>query len=140
MVGNCHLIRWHAPPTLDDVRAVTAEVRALARRAGEPLVCIAVIPAAVDPPTDDARRAMTADLEVLLDVASSITFVIEGAGFKALLIRSVVTALILMSSRRAKMKIHSTLASAIEDARAFTSVSTDEILRVARSADVARDE
>ncbi len=106
VLGNLHVLRWLRAPGIVEVQNVTREVERFAKSLGGPIICVAIIPAEVEPPSDDARKRMLEDLERLLKVSASVHFVIEGSGFKHVMLRSVVTGLILVAGRRGRIFVH----------------------------------
>jgi hypothetical protein len=131
--GNVHIVRWLRAPALEDVQTVTREVERTAASLGRTLVCIAIIPGDVEPPSDDARKRMLGDLDRLVAVSESIHFVIEGSGFKHVMLRSVVTGLILVAGRRGRIFVHSTLDEALREAGSGLTLAAGEIRHAARA-------
>lgn len=133
VIGNLHLLRWLRAPSVVEVARVTSDVEKLGRRLGVPLVCIGIVPGEVDPPGDDARRRMLADLEKLMRVSESVHFVVEGSGFKHVMLRSVVTGLILVAGRRGRIFVHLSVEDALREVCDVVSVPTATILATARA-------
>jgi len=133
LIGNLHVLRWLRAPSLIDVQNVTREVERIARTQGKSLVCVAIVPADVDPPGDDARKRMLDDLARLLNVSESIHFVIEGSGFKHVMLRSVVTGLILVAGRRGRIFVQGTLEEALRECGDVLTLPVATILATARA-------
>ncbi len=113
LIENVHMVRWLHTPTVFEVRAVSKDVDRAYRTVGGPLVCVAVVPAGVDPPTDHARQLMMEELERLMKVSRAVHFVIEGSGFRHVMLRSVVTGLIMVAGRRGRILVNASLEEAL---------------------------
>ncbi len=133
VIGNLHILRWYRAPSLIDVQTVTREVERTAAALDRSLVCIAIIPSNVDPPSDDARKRMLDDLDRLLAISESIHFVIEGSGFKHVMLRSVVTGLILVAGRRGRIFVHSSADEAFHEAASLLTQPVASVVSVARA-------
>ncbi len=133
VMGNLHVLRWLRSPTLADVQVVTREIERFGKTLGKPIVCVAIIPGSVEPPADDARKRMLDDLERLLKISDSVHFVIEGSGFKHVMLRSVVTGLILVAGRRGRIFVHGNLEDALRECGDLLTLPAATILASARA-------
>lgn len=106
--GRLHVVRW-ATPELADVDPVAYEVRWAHQETKQPVVCVAVISADAEPPSDEVRAAMARNLPILLSSAEHLYFVVEGQGFRHSVMRSVLAAFILFGRERGKVTVHADL-------------------------------
>jgi hypothetical protein len=139
VIGNVHIVRWMRAPSLEDVQTVTRDVEKTALSLGRSLVCIAIVPNDVEPPSDDARKRMLGDLDRLVAVSESIHFVIEGSGFKHVMLRSVVTGLILVAGRRGRIFVHSTFDEALREAAPVLSLPIVDVVAAAKTHGLVTD-
>ncbi len=137
--GNLHVLRWCSAPTLPDVQTVTREVEKFAKTVEKPIVCVAIVPGDVEPPADDARKRMIDDLERLLKVSDSVHFVIEGSGFKHVMLRSVVTGLLLVAGRRGRIFVHNSFTEAVRERGDLLTMPTATILASVRARGLLTD-
>src|SRR5436309_2125815 len=87
LIGNAFVVRWKRAPNVLEVNAVLRDIVAAAQ-GQKNLVCMAIVPGTVNPPEDEARRQMMANTEKILAVADAMHFVVEGSGFKHVMLRS----------------------------------------------------
>jgi hypothetical protein len=106
--GRLHVVRW-STPELADVDPVAYEVRWAHQELRRPVVCVAVISADAEPPTDEVRAAMSRNLPTLLSCAEHLYFVVEGQGFRHSVMRSVLATFILFGRERGKVTVHADL-------------------------------
>ena len=106
VTGNLHVVRWLRTPSIIDLDAVTREIEIAAVRNGTSMVSVSIISPEVDPPAGDVRKRMADGLQRLLKPCDSVHCVIEGSGFKHVLLLSVVTSLVLVAGHRKQMFVH----------------------------------
>jgi hypothetical protein len=133
LIGNAYVVRWQRAPSVMEVNELLREIIAAASSHGKTLVCIAIVPGSVNPPEDEARRQMMANTEKILAVAQAMHFVIEGSGFKHVMLRSVVTGLILVSGRRGKIVVHNSFDEAARAAGPTLSMPVTSLVSLARA-------
>ncbi len=133
LMGNAFVVRWQRAPTVMEVNALLQEIIAAAAAHDKPLVAIAIVPGSVNPPEDEARRQMMTNTEKILAVAEAMHFVIEGSGFKHVMLRSVVTGLILVSGRRGKIVVHNSFDEAARTAGPSLTMPVTNLVSLARA-------
>lgn len=133
LIGNTFVVRWQRAPSVIEVNDLLREILAAAAGYGKKLVCIAIVPGKVNPPEDEARRQMMVNTEKILAVADTTHFVVEGSGFKHVMLRSVVTGLILVSGRRGKIQVHNSFDEAARTAGASLSMPVASLVAHARA-------
>lgn len=106
--GRLHVVRW-GTPELADVDRIAYEVSLAFQEVGRPLLCVAVISADADPPSDEVRAAMSRNMPRLLAVTEHLHFVVEGQGFRHSVMRSVLTGFILFGKERGRLSVHDDL-------------------------------
>ena len=131
-IGNAFVVRWKRAPTVLEVNALLREVISAASNQKN-LLCMAIVPGTVNPPEDEARRQMMANTEKILAVAEAMHFVIEGSGFKHVMLRSVVTGLILVSGRRGRIVVHNSFDDAARAAGPSLTIPVSMLVTSARS-------
>ncbi|HEY2365516.1 MAG TPA: hypothetical protein VGH87_03980 [Polyangiaceae bacterium] len=132
LIGNAFVVRWKRAPTVIEVNNLLREV-VQAARGQKNLLCMAIVPGTVNPPEDEARRQMMANTEKILAVADAMHFVIEGSGFKHVMLRSVVTGLILVSGRRGRIVVHNSFDDAARAAGPSLTVPVAQLVSTARA-------
>jgi len=132
LIGNAFVVRWRRAPTVIEVNNLLREVIAAAQ-SQKHLICMAIVPGSVNPPEDEARRQMMANTEKILAVAEAMHFVIEGTGFKHVMLRSVVTGLILVSGRRGRIVVHNSFDEAARSAGPTLTIPVAQLISAARS-------
>jgi hypothetical protein len=132
LIGNAFVVRWKRAPTVIEVNNLLREVVAAAQTQKN-LVCMAIVPGTVNPPEDEARRQMMANTEKILAVAEAMHFVIEGSGFKHVMLRSVVTGLILVSGRRGRIVVHNSFDDAARGAGPSLTIPVTQLVSSART-------
>jgi len=132
LIGNAFVVRWQRAPTVNEVNTLLREVMSAASTQ-KTLVCMAIVPGSVNPPEDEARRQMMTNTEKMLTVAEAMHFVIEGSGFKHVMLRSVVTGLILVSGRRGRIVVHNTFDDAARSAGPTLSIPVATLVASARA-------
>ncbi len=136
LIGNAFVVRWKRAPTVIEVNNLLREV-VQAAHGQKNLLCMAIVPGTVNPPEDEARRQMMANTEKILAVAEAMHFVIEGSGFKHVMLRSVVTGLILVSGRRGRIVVHNSFDDAARAAGPSLTVPVAQLVSTARTQKLA---
>ena len=132
LIGNALVVRWNRTPNAIDLNVLLHEVM----HAGESqqnIVCMGIVPDTVNPLEDEARRQMMVNAAKIFSVADAMHFVIEGTGFKHVMLRSVVTGLILVSGRRGNIAVHSSFEDAARSAAPSLSVPVAQLVSSARA-------
>jgi hypothetical protein len=132
LIGNALVVRWNRTPNAVDLNVLLSEVM----QAGESqqnIVCMGIVPDTVNPPEDEARRQMMVNTAKIFAVADAMHFVIEGSGFKHVMLRSVVTGLILVSGRRGRIVVHNSFEDAARSAGPSLAVPVAQLIASARA-------
>lgn len=129
LVGNLYVVRW-VEATLPDVAAVEDEVAAAKAAAGRiQLHGLAIVPITTPPPNDDVRKAMSRSMSKLLDHIETMHTVIEGSGFKHTILRSAMTGIVLVSGKRGRVFVHSTIDEALHSLSGLVGTTATELRR-----------
>lgn len=100
------LLVWEAGPTLEAIELVNEILEPYAER-GDAIDFIAVIPTESDYPSEDARRKLA---EAMRSPAiRNIALVTHGKGFRASIVRSILSSISLMTRKSIPQKVVSTL-------------------------------
>lgn len=131
VVDRIIFVRWR-DATHADVPRVLADVQRAAAQARGALYGVAIVPADAAVPDDDIRKAMSRNLPELFKCVETMHFVVEGVGFRLAIVRSVIAALVFLSSaHRGKLQVHNTVDSALAQIKGLRT-STVDILERAR--------
>jgi hypothetical protein len=114
-VDRVYFVRW-SEPTKEDVAQLMRELPAHRKAVGRPLLFIAVLPEDATVPGPLVRRALDDGFAKAFEYCEHFYFVVEGIGFKHTILRSVLTANILVSGRRGKMHIVSSVGDLVSKA------------------------
>lgn len=112
VMDRVHVIRW-LTPTYVDVEAVRLEIIAAHKAAGRPLLGICIISDDIPPPDERSRQAMMNSMQDIISRSDVVHFVVEGAGFKNSIMRSVVAGILLIGGKRGKAQVHNTVEQAL---------------------------
>src|SRR5262249_15414547 len=104
-VDSIFVVRWQVPE-LWDLGLIQSGVIDAHKKNGEPVLYLAIIPADCPAPSPEVRSEMTRSMDVLLEHCSRMYFVIEGTGFKHSMLRSVLSTILLVSSKRGRCSVH----------------------------------
>jgi len=107
-VGRLHVVRWQTPE-LPDVDRVAYEVGLAFHEVKQPLICVAVVSADADPPSEEVRAAMSKGMPRILAATEHLHFVVEGQGFRHSVMRSVLAGFILFGKERGRFSVHEDL-------------------------------
>jgi hypothetical protein len=110
--GRVMLAVW-GRPEMDDIVACRAAVSSLHKQCG-PVVFISRVPSNEAAPDDQVRDAITELLGEFMSDLASFHAVLEGRGFFAAAKRTVLATVFLMTGKRLKYHVHSTLDQVLE--------------------------
>jgi len=120
-------VRWKEQCDAQDVPLIKRSVESASREIGaDRLVYISLIPIGVPPPDARTRAALRDGTVHARERCASVHIVIEGAGLRRALIRSISAGLLLAT--RASFLIHADVRSALEAAAQTVAMDIDEIL------------
>jgi len=111
------VVRWGVPDQ-GDFASIGGEVERLHRRAGCPLIYVAIMPADLPNLDESARKGLLELTERVLPLCETLVIVIEARGFKGAIARSAMTAITLLTRRHDKLRIVDSIDAAIELVRA----------------------
>lgn len=132
VVDRVYMVRWDSP-TLADSQAVLKEVQDLSRSQQRPLLCVVIIPETCKPPADEVRQHHRENMESFLASLELLQIVVEGSGFKSSILRSAVTSILFISSKRPKVKVYKAMEEAIEVLRDRIRIPIETLMLAARS-------
>jgi hypothetical protein len=115
-VSNLFIVRWGAPERGDceQIQRKLAEVRV---RSDKPLVYLSIMPAD-SPALDEAQRRVLAELtEAVLPHCAHLSMVVEARGVRGAILRSAMTAVILLSRRHDTLAVVDSIEAALERTR-----------------------
>ncbi len=107
LIGNLILVRWSAPPELEDNQSILDEVRAARQRVGRDLVLCNIVSDATAAPSAEVREASTRMTPQLLAACDSMHLVLEGDGVVRSLLRTIIRAMILAGRTGGRVALHS---------------------------------
>ena len=113
LVDRLFVVRWIGTPTTDDLASQLREVRAASQAAGHMVVYVAVVPRDMPPLTGPVRTELMRLAPELLKYCHAVYNVIEGTGFAATLLRSMVAGMVFASNVRGKAHVHATVDSVL---------------------------
>ena len=126
------MVRWGMPEAAD-CEEIKHKVPAIRERAGRQLVYIAVMPESL-PKLEEPERELLMDLtEAVLPACEKLMIVMEGEGFRAAIIRSAVTALMLLTRRTNALRVVDTLETALEQTEPWLPKDRRALARVVQA-------
>ena len=128
---NFFMVRWGVPEVAD-CEEIKARIPALRERAGKPLVYIAVMPADLPKLEDDHRKILMDLTEAVLPACHKLIIVMEGTGFRAAILRSAMTAVMLLTRRHDTLRVVDSLDVALELTDPWLPTDRRAIARVMR--------
>lgn len=128
-IGSVYVLRWQEP-TKQDLVLILDEIAQAHKDCGEKVVYLGIVGEESPPPDDDVRKAMTSTFNDLQEHCSTSHLVIEGRGFRNVMLRSIATGVFLVSGNRTT-HMHDTVASAL-DKMALPAAQKEELLRKGR--------
>jgi hypothetical protein len=114
-IDRVFFVKW-SEPTMEDVARVLAELDRATRKASKPLIFLAVIPEDCVPPPPFVRKALDRAMARTCVICDSVHFIVEGGGFKHTILRTILAANILATSRRGKVFVSSSAEEAVDRA------------------------
>jgi hypothetical protein len=93
-------------PTKADIDRVVDELKAVAAKAGEPVVYIARVPSQAPPPDADVRQYTNSKMPECAALCSSYHVALEGSGFFAAVKRAVLAGLFQVAWRKGAFFMH----------------------------------
>ena len=99
VIDKVYVLRWK-DPVLTDIDKILLEVKAAHERSGGKVAYFAIADEESNPPDDDTRAAIMKTIDDLREYCHSIVLVLEGRGFRHVLMRSIATGVFLVSGNR----------------------------------------
>lgn len=122
-VDEFFFVKW-VIPEVSDAEKIVADVRRHSEERGGLVRYIAIIGAAIDPPSEEVRASMKENIDALLKYCESLHLVVEGKGFRRAMVRSIGTGIFLLSKNRGRTFAHDTVEHALERAGADSAQAT----------------
>ncbi len=122
-------VRWKEQCQVGDVTEIRRLTEIAHEQAGDELVYVAIIPVEVKPPDTEARAALREGIDHSSLHCRSVHIVIEGAGMRRALIRSISAGLLLATRKTSHgFHIHVTVQEALATAAAVVALDGPAIL------------
>jgi hypothetical protein len=139
-IGPLCAVIWRGDVTRERFELQRAGLEGVVRRNGTRAAFLCVVEPDVKPPTDELRKASSDMIESHHGLLSCVATVIEGAGFKAALTRSVLSSIALLMHRRTTpISFCATVSEAIPWIARHTEVDSFDMLRGVDSLRSRRD-
>lgn len=136
LVDKVYVVRW-IQPNLADAQRVLAELESASKTLGGALIFIGIADQHTKPPDEDVRRIFSQNTDRILQMCQSIHMVIEGTGFRIAVLRSVATSIFMLSGKRNKIHISTTLREALGKVAAQLGSTPDVLVRHLRERQIA---
>ena len=131
-VGNVFFTRWQSAQATD-INKILWEVSKAHATVGKLMVFVSIAPPEAEPPTAEVRQAFSASLKSLNEHLCMNIMVIEGDGLRKSLVRTIASAMILISGEGGKSAIVDNVGDALTRAKAHIADPADSILQRARA-------
>jgi hypothetical protein len=132
LLGRVFLASWESGVvTREDALSIPQEVKKAGSSSGKPLVYIAIFAPTIPPPTDEVRKLMAQHMDGMLKVCSSMHLVFEGTGFRQTVQRMAMVSIMMLSGKRGRVFISSSIKEAVSLAPPEDSKDLDRALRQA---------
>lgn len=111
--GNLFVVRWHAF-THDSCGAVVKEIAALHARAGARVPYLGIMPADMARTDEAGRKALEVLMDGIVEHCELAAVAVEARGFAGAAFRSMLTGLMLVSGRNARIKFVDSVEAAMK--------------------------